>query len=112
MSDEDFVQYQNIEAARTALDLFESLGCKFACIITNQVGGIKVVFMPTDSDRSVIDESGSDAVILFYALDLNRDTVIELLAESIGRGDDYNNAIPGVNYIPNNESIFRKCELS
>jgi hypothetical protein len=100
MSDEDFIQYQNLEAARAALDLFESLGCKFACVVTNQAREIKVVFMPTDSDRSVIDESGGSAVILFYALDLNRDTVIELLAQAIGQGADYSSAIPGINYIP------------
>jgi len=100
MSDENFGNYQNIEAANVAIELFESLGCKFACVTTNMAGDVSVVFMPTDSDRSVIDESDNGAVILFYALDLNRETVIETLAKAIGQGADYSRAIPEVNYMP------------
>jgi len=43
MSEQDFEKYENIEAARVAIDLFEDLGCKFACITTKQGGDISVV---------------------------------------------------------------------
>jgi len=94
MSEQDFEKYENIEAARVAIDLFEDLGCKFACITTKQGGDISVVFMPN------IDGADNSTITFYYSLDLNRETVIQKLAEAIGQHADYSKPIPGVNYIP------------
>jgi len=94
MGEQEFKNYENIEAARAAIDLFEGLGCKFACVTKTQGGDVSVVFMPN------IDGADNSTIDFYYSLDLNRNTITEKLAEAIGGGADYSKPIPGVNYIP------------